>query len=232
MAPVGIEGDQDTAAPARADRWAAARRWLATVTVRQWLLAAFLVVLLASTPFGGLRAQRAEATPALAAGKATTVEPFRVTVTRVREANDLGVAQAPKIDGRYLVVFATVSSTDRERSVPQFSALRELLRIEGVAGVTRAYGSRPEARSDDLEPDTILVADDAQPMGDLAPGLTYRLAFVWRQAPGQPVPATVRVAAYRHTYRQASIDDTVDWRDPTRVAAGTFPVLPYRKAAS
>lgn len=232
MTPVGIEGGQDPAAPARPDRWASARRWLATVTVRQWLLAGFLVLLLASTPFGGLRAQRAEATPALETGKATTVEPFRVTVTKVREGNDLGVAQAPKIDGRYLVVFATVSSTDRERSVPQFSALRELLRIEGVTGVTRAYGSRPEARSDDLEPDTVLVADDAQPMGDLAPGLTYRLAFVWRQAPGEPVPATVRVAAYRHTYRQASIDDTVDWRDPTRAAAGTFPVLPYQKAAS
>lgn len=232
MAPVGIEGEQDPGAPARPDRWGAARRWLATVTVRQWLLGAFLVVLLASTPFGGLRAQRAEATPALELGKAATVEPFRFTVTKVREGNDLGVAQAPKIDGRYLVVFATVSSTDGERSVPQFSALRELLRIEGVPGVTRAYGSRPEAVSDDLEPDTILVADDAQPMGDLAPGLTYRLAFVWRQAPGQPLPATLRVAAYRHTYRQASIDDTVDWRDPTRAAVGTFPVLPYQKAAS
>jgi hypothetical protein len=69
-------------------------------------------------------------------------------------------------------------------------------------------------------------------MGDLAPGLTYRLAFVWRQAPGQPVPTRVRVAAYRHTYRQASIDDTVDWRDPTRDAVGTFPVLPYEKASS
>lgn len=242
MAPVGTEGDEsdkptvDAGQPPATDgirgRWADARRWLSTVTVRQWLLAAFLVVLLASTPFGGLRAQRAEATPALELGRARTVQPFRVTITKVREGNDLGVPQAPKIDGRYLVVFATVSSTDPERSVPQFSALRELLRVEGVPGVTRAYGSQPEPVSDDLDPDTILVAEDAQPMGDLAPGLTYHLAFVWRQAPDRSAPTRVRVAAYSHTYRRASIDDTVDWRDPTRAAVGTFPVLPYQKAAS
>ena len=130
MAPVGTQGDEadesaapvdggaasvgnpapsvDGAAGSVDGRTAVIRRWLATVTVRQWLLAAFLVVLLASAPFGGLRAERAEATPALEAGRARTVDPFRVTVTKVRKGNDLGVAQAAKIDGRYLVVFPTV----------------------------------------------------------------------------------------------------------------------------
>jgi hypothetical protein len=204
---------------------------LSTLTVRQWLLAAFLAVLAASFPFGGLRAQPAEEAPRLAVGEPRNVAPVKLTVTKVRYGNDLGVPQAGKIDGRYVVVFARVSGTDQDRSVPMYDALRDLLRIEQVPGVTRPFGKDPEPSSDDLRPDTILVADDAEPMGDLAPGLTYTLAFVWRQAPGQPVPGAVRVAAYSHTFRQASIDDTFDWRDPTRAAVGTFPSAPYEKVA-
>ena len=211
--------------------WGRARGWLGSLTVRQWLLAAFLLVLLASFPFGGLRAEPAQATPPLVAGAERDVAPVRLTVTKVRYGDDLGVPQAGKIDGRYVVVFAKVTGTDEDRSVPMYDALRDLLRIEAVPGVTRPFGSRPEPSSDALRPDTILVADDAEPMGDLAPGLTYTLAFVWRQAPGQPVPTSVRVAAYRHTFRQASIDDTYDWRDPTRDAVGTFSATPYEKVA-
>lgn len=221
-----------TQAPELTGWWGRARGWLGTLTVRQWLLAAFLLVLAASFPFGGLRAQEAEATPTLAAGVARDVAPVRLTVTKVRYGGDLGVAQAGKIDGRYVVVFATVAGTDAERSVPMYDALRDLLRIEQVPGVTRPFGKDPEPSSNDLRPDTILVADDAEPMGDLAPGLTYTLAFVWRQAPGQPVPTSVRVAAYSHTFRQASIDDTYDWRDPVRTAVGTFTATPYEKVAA
>ena len=154
---------------------------------------------------------------------------MKLTVTKVRYGDDLGVPQAAKIDGRYVVVFAKVTGTDEKRSVPMYDALRDLLRIEQVPGVTAPFGSDPQPTSDDLRPDTILVTDDAEPMGDLAPGLTYTLAFVWRQAPGQPVPTSVRVAAYSHTFRQASIDDTVDWRDPVRAAVGTFPATAYEK---
>lgn len=209
--------------------WGRARGWLGTLTVRQWLLAAFLLVLASSFPFGGLRAQPAEDTPRLALGKERAVAPVKLTVTKVRYGDDLGVPQAAKIDGRYVVVFAKVTGTDEKRSVPMYDALRDLLRIEQVPGVTAPFGKDPQPSSDDLRPDTILVADDAEPMGDLAPGLTYTLAFVWRQAPGQPVPATVRVAAYSHTFREASIDDTVDWRDPVRAAVGTFTATAYEK---
>jgi hypothetical protein len=226
MAPVG------TQAPELSGWWGRARGWLGTLTVRQWLLGAFLLLLAASFPFGGLRAQEAEATPTLGAGVESDVAPVRLTVTKVRYGSDLGVPQAAKIDGRYVVVFAKLSGTDAERSVPMYDALRDLLRIEGVPGVTKPFGKDPEPSSDNLRPDTVLVADDAETMGDLAPGLTYNAVFVWRQAPGQPVPTSVRVAAYSHTFRQASIDDTYDWRDPTRAAVGTFPAAPYEKVAA
>ncbi len=212
--------------------WGRARVWLATLTVRQWLLGAFLMVLALSFPIGGLRAERADATGSLSLGTEQAIAPVRVTVTKVRYGDDLGVPLAGKIDGRYLVVFAKVRGTDDERSVPMYDALRDLLRIEGVPGVTKPFTTTPAASSDDVRPDTILVADDAEPMGDLAPGLTYTLAFVWRQVPGQPVPTSLRVAAYSHTFRQASIDDTFDWRDPTRVAVGTFPASAYEKKAA
>ena len=221
-----------TDSPGTTGWWGRARLWLAALTVRQWLLAAFLLVLAASFPFGGLRAEPAETAPTLSLGAELTVEPVRLTVTKVRYGSDLGVPQAAKIDGRYVVVFAKVSGTDEKRSVPMYDALRDLLRIEQVPGVTKPFGTDPQPSSDDLRPDTILVADDAERMGDLAPGLTYTLAFVWRQAPGQPVPASVRVAAYRHTFRQASIDDTYDWRDATRAAVGTFRATQYDKAAA
>ena len=221
-----------TDSPGTTGSWGRARLWLAALTVRQWLLAAFLLVLAASFPFGGLRAEPAETTPTLSLGAELTVEPVRLTVTKVRYGSDLGVPQAAEIDGRYVVVFAKVSGTDEKRSVPMYDVLRDLLRIEQVPGVTKPLGTDPQTSSDDLRPDTILVADDAERMGDLAPGLTYTLAFVWRQAPGQPVPASVRVAAYRHTFRQASIDDTYDWRDATRAAVGTFQATAYEKVAA
>lgn len=230
MSPVGM--DVGTDSPRASAWWGRARRWLAALTVRQWLLAVFLLVLATSFPFGGLRAEQAEATPTLSLGVERAVEPVRLTVTKVRYGNDLGVPQAAKIDGRYVVVFAKVAGTDDKRSVPMYDALRDLLRIEDVPGVTKPLGSEPQTSSDDLRPDTILVADDAERMGDLAPGLTYTLAFIWRQAPGQPVPTSVRVAAYSHTFRQASIDDSYDWRDATRAAVGTFEATAYEKPAA
>ena len=218
-----------------AQSWVAAGvRWLRTLSVRQWLVGAFLLVLLASFPFGGLRAEETPAPPALVAGQPTTVEPFTVTITKVRHGNDLGVPQAGKIDGSYVAVFATVRSTSEDRSVPRFSALQELLRIEDVPGVAEgSFGTAAEGRSDDIAPDTVVVAADAEVMGDLAPHLTYQLVFIWHQAPGQPVPASVRVAAYSHVWRESSIDQTLDWRDPTRAAVGTFPTEQYvvKKAA-
>jgi hypothetical protein len=212
--------------------WGRARVWFASLSVRQWLLGAFLVVLGLSFPFGGLRAERADATSTLSLGTERAITPVQLTVTKVRYGDDLGVPLAGKIDGRYIVVFAKVRGTDDERSVPMYDALRDLLRIEGVPGVTKPFSTKPESASDDLRPDTVLVADDAEPMGDLAPDLTYTLAFVWRQVPGQAVPTSVRVAAYSHTFRQASIDDTYDWRDPHRAAVGTFPATAYEKKAA
>lgn len=203
-------------------------RWLRTLSIRQWLVGAFLLVLLASFPFGGLRAEEPAAVPRLELGTAVTADPVRVTVTRLRYGDDLGTALAGKIDGRYVVVFATVRSTVRDRSVPRFDALQDLLRIEGVPGIARGgFGTTAEPSSDAIAPDQVLVAMDAQTMGDLAPGLTYELAFIWHQVPGQPVPSTVRVAAYRHTWRASSIDDTLGWRDPERAAVGTFPISQY-----
>ena len=143
-----------TDSPGTTGSWGRARLWLAALTVRQWLLAAFLLVLAASFPFGGLRAEPAETTPTLSLGAELTVEPVRLTVTKVRYGSDLGVPQAAKIDGRYVVVFAKVSGTDEKRSVPMYDALRDLLRIEQVAGVTKPFGTDPQASSDDLRPDT------------------------------------------------------------------------------
>ena len=58
----------------------------------------------------------------------SAVAPVRVTVTKVRYGDDLGVPLAGEIDGRYLVVFAKVRGTDDERSVPMRDALRDLNR--------------------------------------------------------------------------------------------------------
>ena len=71
---------------------------------------------------------------------------MKLTVTKVRYADDLGVPQAAKIDGRYVVVFAKVTGTDEKRSVPMYDALRDLLRIEQVPGVT-APSARTRSRA-------------------------------------------------------------------------------------
>lgn len=205
-----------------------AGRWLRALSIRQWLLGAFLLVLLASFPFGGLRAQEPAALPTLAPGATIDAAPVEVAVTKVEYASDLGVPAASEIDGRYIAVFATIRSTDSKKSVPRFDTLTDLLRIEGVTGVGKGmYSTDPEPTSDAIKPDDILVAADAEPMGDLAPGLTYGVVYIWHQTPDQPVPTQVRVAAYSHTWRASSIDDTLGWRDPTRAAVGTFTTKPY-----
>lgn len=230
MRCVGNEGQAQL--PARGSRWlTSAAAYLRTLTLRRWFVGAFLVVLALSLPFGGLQAVEPPDLPTLVVGKPTTVEPFTVTVTRVRHGDDLGVAQARKTPGRYVVVFATVTTTAQDRSVP-VQTVKELLRIEGVSGVSKGFGSlEPQPVSDQLAPDSVLVATDAEPMGDLAPGLRYDLAFIWLQTPGQPVPAQVRVAAYRHTWRASSIDQELGWRDATRAAVGTIPASAYQKPA-
>lgn len=190
------------------------------LTFRQMVIGVFLLALLVSGLFDGWRRISPPGPARISAGKAFSAPPFSVTVKRVRYASDLGVKTVPKIDGRYLIVLADVSTSEKQ-SVPSSVMLDGLVRLKGVPGLQDAKGNVTND-SVTVSPQLTLVAADAQPMGDLGPGLTYELAFFFPQAAGEAVPSTVTVESFAHTWRRSSIDQTWGWFDVTPACVGSF----------
>ncbi|MBM6400538.1 hypothetical protein [Phycicoccus sonneratiae] len=203
--------------------------WASSRSYREYGLMAGLAVLLVSGAFGGLR-DTPEESPTLVPRTAVEVAPFTVSVERVRVGRDLGVGSIGKPAGRYLLVSARVS-TDDTASVP-YQALLDLVRLEGAQGLVppsrRAGAPLPDPAT--VAPRTIVSTDDAEPMGDIAPGLTYPVAFLFEQAPSAPTPDEVTVVLDAHTWRKSFIEERMGWFDPTPAARGAFPVLPYEPA--
>ncbi|MCW2757958.1 MAG: hypothetical protein JWO46_1704 [Nocardioidaceae bacterium] len=200
---------------------------LAALSVRQAAFGVFLVVLLASVPFGGMRAASAPKVTVLKKDKAITAAPFKLEYKGAWQTDDIGdLSATPKLkDGSHYLIVAALVSTKAESSVP-YSTLREAIRLVGVHGLTRqgAFDPRVVKDSRTSNPDSILVDGDFHTMGDLPPRLTYGLYWVWVLKPGHPVPAKLTVMLQSTTYRKSSLDETMGYFDPVEEARGTFPV--------
>lgn len=204
--------------------------WLAARSVRQLVLAAGAVVLLVSGLFGGLREAEADAdvpVTKLVSDRPHLAEPIRMTIKRVAWSEDLGEAIGPSEFGRYLVVIADVS-TDQQDSVDSY-VVPQSLRLTGLENLRKRQFDGRAVRSEDAEP-RVLVTDDRVPLGEIGPGLTYEVAFIWEQKLSEPLPASVRLMARAHGFRQSSIDDQLAWFDVVDDAAGTFPVSQFGAA--
>jgi hypothetical protein len=201
---------------------------VAGLSVRQVAVGVFAVVLLGSAPFGGLQAASTPPPEPLQPGVTLPAHPFTVTVQRVRYGQDLGAPSIGKTTGRYVAVVVDLS-TKEPQSVPQ-ATLRDAIRLLNVDGLRRFVGSPDPAASPERSEPQIFVLADAQPMGDLAPGLTYQVVYLFEQEPGADLPGAVQVAVYEHTWRPSSLDRHLDWFDPTMVRQGPFVPAPFKGA--
>lgn len=209
-----------------------ARAWAAARSYREYAVGLLLLVLLGSGAFGGLAEAGTDEPRAAAAGEALDATPFRITVERVRTGTDLGVASVPEPEGRYLLVSARIS-VDADASVP-LTNLRDLVRLEGANGLIGPLfrpGDEVPARAGDVVPSYLLSSEDAEPLGDIAPGLTYPSVFLFQQVASEPVPDEVTVVLATHTRRKSSIDQVEGWFDPAPAFRVTLPVTEFEAAA-
>lgn len=196
-------------------------QWLADRSVRQLVLAAGGVVLLVSGLFGGLRQAEADERPRLVAGKAHESAPLDITVRRVVWSDDLGEVIGPSEFGRYLLVFADIS-TDEDTSL-KASVVAEAVRIQGLDKFRASVYGTDETRSEEPAP-RIVVTDDQVDLSELGPGLTYEVAFIWEQRASEPLPVTVSVVTRSQRFRQSSLEELSGWFDATDDAVGRFPL--------
>ena len=173
--------------------------WWRARSIRQMLLMAGAVVLLASGLFGGLREAPVEAAEPLVVGRPHDAAPFTLTVERARWTSDLGeIGKTER--GRYLIVIVKVR-TDEDRSV-DLSVLQEAVALQQIDGIYAAMGGDKVGAGMQAKPALFVLADGTR-MSALPPGLTYELAYVWEQRGSEPVPAELSVASRSHTWRQS-----------------------------
>lgn len=198
--------------------------WLAARSLRQLVLAAAAVVVLASGAFGGLRQAEPDQRDALVLDKPHVAEPFTITVKGVFWADDLGEVIGASDFGRYLLVIADISST-QDASVDKF-VVHESLRLKGLDELAGTeIDDRPVA-SEDADP-RVIVTEDRVALSELGPGLTYEVAFIWEQKLSEPLPKSVDLVARVHGFRKSSLDDQENWFDSADGAVGRFPLTKF-----
>lgn len=204
--------------------------WARARSYREYGLGLTLAGLLVSGAFGGLGETPDEPPATVPAKQVVDVAPFAVSVERVRVGRDLGVASVTVPEGRYLVVSARVRAR-AEDSVP-YQALRDLVRLEGAGGLVPPLhpDGEPLPTPSDVVPTSIVSTEDAEPLGDLAPGLEYPVAFLFEQRPEASAPTAVTVVLSAHTWRRSAIEERMGWFDPTPAVRVSVPVTPYAPA--
>lgn len=201
------------------------RPFVASRSLRQLTLAAGALLLLASGLFGGLERAEPEKIRSVKAGQSVDTGPFDLTVTSVAWAEDLGDGHGESELGRYLVVHATITSTEKN-TVSGF-VIREALRLHGLRGFADKEGSDVLVTSDDADPLVVSAADQVR-IDYLNPGLTYDVQFIWEQTWSRPLPTSVDLMVFGHGFRQSNIDEQEDWFDRFEIARGPFAVTELR----
>ncbi|WP_377641393.1 hypothetical protein [Oryzobacter terrae] len=210
-----------------------ARAWAAGRSYREYGVGLTLAVLLVSGAFGGLDDSRSGEPATAPTGRSLSVEPYTVAVERVRVGTDLGVDSVARPVGRYLVVSLEVSASDDVTQSVPWQTLRDLVRLEGASGLvppSYARGGALPARPDEVVPSAMLSSDDAEGLGDLAPGLTYPAVLLFQQVSSAPVPDEVTVVLRSHQWRQSNVDEDYGWWDPTPAVRVTVPVTEFAPA--
>jgi hypothetical protein len=76
----------------------------------------------------------------------------------------------------------------------------------------------------------MLSSDDAEGLGDLAPGLTYPAVLLFQHVAGAPAPDEVTLVLSSPRWRKSNVDEEYGWWDPTPVVRVTVPVTEFTPA--
>lgn len=210
------------------------RHWVFDRPPAQWITGGFLVALLLSGLFGGLREVEPDDAP-LVIGTAVDVEPLTITVDRVYWAPSLprvpkpadaprgtgeiyALKPDPKKSDRLLVVEGTLTNTSDETVYGVIAT--DSVRLEGLANFTDRHGE--PAESIDVAPGYTYSLPEREPLSMAQPGITYKVAWIWEQPKGQPAPAALNVVVNKHTWRQDSLDFEWEWKDAERFASSAL----------
>lgn len=201
-------------------------QWVAARSLKQWVMGAAGVVVLASGLFGGL--QRADtdaaAVPRLKRDVTVAASPIRLKITDVFAVKRFDtIWHNPR--GRYLVVRATIRAATDESLYE--GDVADTVRLAGVDGVHRGFDAPGFSR--DARP-RVFVAKDHTSLTPAVPGLTYDVLFAWEQSARQPVPDEVTVVARALTHRKSTLDDQMLWTDAKPIARGRFAVATRKDA--
>lgn len=223
-----------------------ARRWVLGLSPSAWLTTGFLVVLLVSGLFGGLREVDTDPAGTVTAGVPVQTDPLTVTVrgaywvTSFPEAADspdstsstgstgstAGAIYPDKpTRGRFVVVEATVLNTS-DRTV-DYDVLREAVSLDGGQGfvTTRGTALVPAVQA---RPTYVYTMPEKRIFGTAQPGVTYTVAYLWDQSAAVPLPGRLTVAVNGHTWREDTLDFHLGWHDPAVEATGPFAVARRR----
>jgi len=215
-----------------------ARRWVLDLPPYAWLTSGFLVVLLVSGLFGGLREVDTHPTGTVTAGVPVATEPLTVTVTDAYWVATFPVdGDSPDRDrrvyadeptrGRFVVVEATVLNTS-EQTV-DYDVLREAVSLDGAQGFVTTR-SAALVTAAEAPPTYVYTMPEKRIFGTAQPGVTYRVAYLWDQSAAVRLPERLTVAVNGHTWREDTLDFRLGWKDPEVRATGPFPV-PQRRAS-
>lgn len=195
--------------------------FIASRSLRQLVLTAGALLLLASGLFGGLERAEPDKLKTVKIGQTIDTGPFDLAVTKVGWAKQVGEEFRESEIGRYVVVYATVTSTE-ENTVDGF-VIREALRIRGLDDFAINVGTDDLVASEKADMNVVAVNDEAR-IDYLNPRLTYDVEYVWEQSAAKPLPSSIELTFYGHGFRQSNIDEQKNWFDRFEIATGSFPV--------
>jgi hypothetical protein len=164
-------------------------------------------------------------------GTAVDTGPFVVTIERARVLDELpGIAESDDAVRVVALVVTAEANGARTLSGAMLADSVALQGVDGLVGETHAVaaaGDGPGGNDDAPVPaPNVVVMADGSRLDALQPGLEYEVAMVWEQATEFPEPTELDVVVMGRTYRESSLDRSMEWLDRRDVAAGRVPVTP------
>lgn len=211
----------DTQKDEQLDRAKVAGAFKDLLTPANIFLLALVVILLLTGLLGGWNnlSESKRVLPVAETGKDIEVNPFRIQVRKAMWFTNFPQMFALRPGQRGLVV--TMDVTNISDSYISVHKLEEALRLEGLQLVDHI---RQQPVASEKAVPYAVRGSDGFPEQTLQPGLPVRLGLVWVQDIKTPAPRELDMALYKQTYRQSSLDGSMDYFDRQPVYKLTMPL--------
>lgn len=196
----------------RLEAWRTRWAWVSDILTPQRIgLGLLALVLLVAGAFGGwedaLTAE--ETTPRAEPGATVAAAPFDVVVRKAFQGDALPPVANARDGVRYLFVTLDVTNTS---DAPVFSSILSSDLGVDLTGVDTTF------------PPQVFRINDTQGARSFSPDVTVPVVVVWELDASLDPPTEVTLTVPRHTWRRASLDSSMGWRDPEPAVEVTLPV--------